>query len=148
MEGNSFKFTRERFFLLYFICQAQKYFLFHHLRTTMIIMTIATVITETEIAIIMIKLSFTLYCTLIVLLITVLFGGGGGGLGFNEEICIKLQHKQSKYFVLNVIILLFDELEVIYQPKSSRLSTVSPEKPIIPNIKILTPPSLIVAVVC
>lgn len=56
----------------------------------MIIMTIATVITETEIAIIMIKLSFTLYCTLIVLLITVLFGGGGGGLGFNEEICIKL----------------------------------------------------------
>jgi hypothetical protein len=50
-------------------------------------MTIATVTTETEVAITIINLSSLLYYTNILSLITVLLGGGRG---FNEEICMKL----------------------------------------------------------
>lgn len=82
MEGNSFKFARERFFLLYFSYLASKYFFFHHLLTKRII-TITTVIIDTGTAIIMIKLLSMLPDSCILSLITVLLGSGGG---FNEEI--------------------------------------------------------------
>lgn len=82
MEGNSFKFARERFFLLYFSYLASKYFFFHHLLTKRII-TITTVIIDTGTAIIMIKLLSMLPDSWLLSLTTVLLGSGGG---FNEEI--------------------------------------------------------------